>query len=107
MSDQFNKLSPAEHERLAILLEELGEAQQVIGKILRHGYESFNPCGDQGITNRILLEREMGDVVHATDRLFDAGDLDKECVFGHAMRKRERVRRFLHHQPDALGSRVS
>ena len=36
----FNKLSAAEAERLALLLEELGEAQQAIGKILRHGYEN-------------------------------------------------------------------
>ena len=32
-------------ERLALLLEELGEAQQVIGKILRHGYDSRHPDG--------------------------------------------------------------
>ena len=34
----FNELSPAEVERLAILAEEMGEAIQVIGKVLRHGY---------------------------------------------------------------------
>lgn len=38
MDEPFNDLSNAELERLALLLEELGEAQQVIGKILRHGY---------------------------------------------------------------------
>jgi hypothetical protein len=32
-----NELSDAEVERLAILAEEMGEAQQCIGKILRHG----------------------------------------------------------------------
>lgn len=35
MADHFNGLTPAEAERLALLLEELGEAQQAIGKILR------------------------------------------------------------------------
>jgi hypothetical protein len=40
MTVNFNGLAPAETERLALLLEELGEAQQAIGKILRHGYES-------------------------------------------------------------------
>lgn len=39
----FNGLTPAEAERLALLSEELGEAQQAIGKILRHGYDSSNP----------------------------------------------------------------
>ena len=40
----FNQLTPAEAERLALLLEELGEAQQAIGKILRHGYASTHPA---------------------------------------------------------------
>ena len=35
----FNKLSDAETERLAILAEEMGEAQQAIGKIIRHARE--------------------------------------------------------------------
>lgn len=38
MSQPFNQLTNAQAERLHILLEELGEAQQAIGKILRHGY---------------------------------------------------------------------
>lgn len=42
-SQQFNALTPAEAERLFYLLEKLGEAQQAIGKILRHGYESYDP----------------------------------------------------------------
>ena len=37
--DNFNRLSPAEYERLAILAEEMGEAQQALGKIMRHGGE--------------------------------------------------------------------
>ncbi len=59
----FNGLSPAEAERLAYLLEELGEVQQVIGKILRHGYASSHPDG--GPTNRELLAAELGDVIAA------------------------------------------
>jgi hypothetical protein len=54
--DHFNRLTPAEAERLALLLEELGEAQQIIGKILRHGYESYHP-DDPETTNRTLLAR--------------------------------------------------
>lgn len=54
----FNKLTPAETERLAILAEECGETIQVIGKILRHGYESFHPK-DYATTNRTLLENEL------------------------------------------------
>lgn len=96
--EHFNRLSPAEAERLALLLEEMGEAQQIIGKILRHGYESFNPKDDKETPNRKLLEKELGDVRHAMIRLCEAGDLNKEGIHDHADRKRVTVERYLHHQ---------
>ena len=86
----FNELTPAQAERLFYLLEELGEAQQAIGKILRHGYESRDPTkatpvfddngGQTGWrntspTNRELLERELGDVGRAINLLVGAEDL--------------------------------
>ena len=49
----FNQLSDAQLERLYILSEELGEAQQAVGKILRHGYDSKHP--ETGITNKESL----------------------------------------------------
>lgn len=94
-----NELTPAQAELLALLLEEMGEAQQMIGKILRHGYESTHPAGD--ITNRRLLEKELGDVRHSMIRLCEAGDLNKEEIHKHADQKRVTVKRYLHHQPDA------
>lgn len=92
----FNQLTPAEAERLALLLEELGEAQQAIGKILRHGYESRHPDG--GPTNREALEREMGDVYHAMVRMWSTGDLDGNAVTQRADDKARTVGRYLHHQ---------
>jgi len=92
----FNDLTPAEAERLALLLEEMGEAQQIIGKILRHGYESTHPRGDT--TNRRLLENELGDVRHAMIRLCDAGDLNKVEIHKHADLKAKTVLQYLHHQ---------
>lgn len=60
-TQNFNELTPAETERLAILAEEMGETIQVIGKILRHGYDSRNPLeGKTGWTNRANLEKELG-----------------------------------------------
>ena len=102
MSEQFNRLTPAEHERLAVLLEELGEAQQIIGKILRHGYESFNPCGNPDITNRMMLENEIGHVFHAAYRLMDTWDLAGSMVMDHAAVKQKTIRKYLHHQPDSV-----
>ena len=58
----FNELTPAQAERLAILMEECGEVVQIIGKILRHGFESVSPYGHSSETNRQALIRELFDV---------------------------------------------
>lgn len=94
--DHFNGLLPAEAERLALLLEELGEAQQAIGKVLRHGYESRHPDGGQ--TNRESLEREVGDVYVALRMMFNANDIRRGAVATREEIKIESVRRYLHHQ---------
>lgn len=96
MQPHFNRLTPAEAERLALLSEEMGEAIQAIGKILRHGYESKHPEG--GPTNRETLEQELGDVRHCMIRLCESGDLSKAAIHEAADRKAERVGVYLHHQ---------
>lgn len=99
MSEHFNRLTPAEAERLALLLEEMGEVQQVIGKILRHGYESTHPDG--GPTNRRLLETEIGHVEYAIFRMHEAGDMDPLAVLDAVEEKAEKIGRYLHHQTNA------
>jgi len=76
VTNHFNRLTEAEAERLAILIEECGEVTQAACKILRHGYESTNPKAITPIeedpeTNRSALERELGDLLHAARRLSD------------------------------------
>lgn len=99
MSEHFNRLTPQEAERLALLLEEMGEVQQIIGKILRHGYESTHPNG--GPTNRKLLEVEIGHVEHAIFRMHEAGDIDPLAVLDSVDEKAKKIERYLHHQADA------
>ena len=41
----FSRLSAGEVERLAILAEECGEVIQVVGKVLRFGFEPCPPAG--------------------------------------------------------------
>ena len=94
--DHFNRLTPAEAERLAILSEELGEVAQAIGKILRHGYENSHPDG--GPTNREALVRECGDVYHAISRLIGAGDIDGGEMLQRVDYKAKSGAKFLHHQ---------
>jgi NTP pyrophosphatase (non-canonical NTP hydrolase) len=83
---------------IAILLEELGECQQIIGKILRHGLESRHPNG--GPANRELLQSELGDVSFAMRLLCDAGDLDAQEIEAAVAAKKQRVKQYLHHQSD-------
>src|SRR4051812_10611568 len=98
MSEHFNRLTPAEAERRALLAEEMGEAVQSIVKILRHGYESTHPDG--GPTNRQSLEKELGDVHHAMTRLYFADDVDAASVSSHADAKAAKVGKYLHHQQE-------
>jgi NTP pyrophosphatase (non-canonical NTP hydrolase) len=95
VSQHFNGLTPAEAERLALLAEECGEVIQAIGKVLRHGYESRHPNG--GPTNREALEKEIGDVHHATIRMGNAGDISGNAVLRHADDKEKNVAKYLHH----------
>lgn len=92
----FNKLTPAQAERLALLAEECGEVVQAVGKILRHGYRSHHPQF-RDCDNRETLEEEIGDLTAAVRLLSDAGDIVGENVVQHAESKLERVEEFLHH----------
>jgi hypothetical protein len=97
MSEFFNNLSPAELERLAIASEEMGEAQQIIGKILRHGYESYNPNDPSAETNRALLETELGHVMFGIKQLIDARDIIEGHVWDSTDEKAQSVKPYLHH----------
>jgi len=103
-AEHFNGLTPAEAERLALLLEEMGEAQHIIGKVLRHGYTSCSPFDAQGTINRVLLEKEVGDVMAALDLLYAANDLSASKTEESRQRKHKTVRRYLHHQPSGDNS---
>lgn len=96
-----NELSEAQIERLAVLSEELGEAQQCIGKILRHGFDSYNPVIDTG-TNRRSLERELGDVYEAILMLCRSRDLSEAEINHRQAQKRINIQKWLHY-PENLG----
>jgi len=94
----MSDLRPEQVERLALLVEELGEAAQAVGKVLRHGYASFHP--NRRVDNRESLERELGDVLLAA-----AGDISPDDVLAAARVTAESVGQYLHHEqpvPQAL-----
>ncbi len=98
MAQHHNGLSPAELERLALLAEEMAEAIHVIGKILRHGYQSFNPePGECNHSNRKLLTKEVGDVIAAIDILVENDDLKHSELEVTARQKLSRVGKYLHY----------
>ena len=65
---------------LAILAEESGEIVQIVGKVLRFGYESTNPYDTNAVpvTNLDLLHEEVGDVQAAAEFAVERGLLDKK-----------------------------
>ncbi len=92
----FNKLSPAESERLDVLAEECAEVIQAICKIKRHGYESRHPSG--GPSNRTQLEIELGDVRWAMLQLTGGGDIKLNSILEAYRCKCDRPQKYLHHQ---------
>lgn len=95
------RLTKAEDERLSILVEEMGEALQVVGKIKRHGFESWDPTKTAKVTNRRLLEKELGDVKHAVDMLLRAKDVDADNVARRRGARPFKIWPYLHHQTRA------
>jgi NTP pyrophosphatase (non-canonical NTP hydrolase) len=89
----FNKLSDGQAERLAYLLEELGEAQQAIGKILRHGYESCHPDYPEK-NNKDDLEKELSDIWVAIKLMLMSNDIS----FVTKNINKSKLKKYMHHQ---------
>lgn len=98
MEEHFNKLTPAEAERLAKLIEELSEAQQAASQVLLHGYESCHPQHMEGPNNRRRLEMELSDVREATFRMVKELDLDAGNMHLFFQNKKDKKQRYFHHQ---------
>ena len=97
MKTAFNNLTFGEAERLAYLSEELGEAIQAIGKILRHGYNSTNPDSAKFLHNRDQLESDLGDINAALGLMFGYGDINPYKIKSYCSTKSEVITRYLHH----------
>lgn len=94
----FNRLSPAQAERLHFLVEECGEVIQAACKVLRHGYASVNPHEEGGLTNEASLTREIGHVFCAVEMLIGRSDISEDDVKASRKAKAKDVKKYLHHQ---------
>lgn len=90
-------LTRAELERLAILAEECAEVIRVVNKIIRHGYSSHHPADPDKISNRFLLETEIGHVEYIVN-LMKAHDISVENTFAARQKKKSSIKKWLHHQ---------
>lgn len=95
----MNGMTPAQVERHGKLVEEMGEALQILGKIAVHGYESHHPNTPE-VTNRDLLHKELGDVCAAIKLLTDSGDLSEREIYKAAAAKGSVITRYMKHQGD-------
>ena len=96
MSEHFNQLTPAEAERLAMLIEECGEVIQIAGKILRHGYASHHPA-TPNITNRDMLASELTDVDAVLGEMKRSELKDYACTDVSGQRWQNKLH-YAHHQ---------
>lgn len=96
--DRGPSLTAAQRERLYLLIEEAAEVQQIASKALRHGFQSFNPFDKDKVTNRTLIEKELGDLSAAIMLMVENNDIDHIKINKYYEEKRVKVKRFLHHQ---------
>lgn len=94
----FAELHDAEMERLHLLQEECAEVIQAASKILRHGECSCNPLEIDGSTNRQNLEKEIGDVLSAIDRLVKWRQVSRSSIDKRRIHKTISAEKYLHHQ---------
>ncbi len=94
----FNGLSLAEAERLAILAEECGEVIQVVGKVLRHGWNPTDHTTGITYDNRADLETEMGHVRNIERLMIARQDVIHAALVQAAQTKRAKWSVYLHHQ---------
>jgi hypothetical protein len=89
-------LSEADKERLAILIEEAAEVQQIACKILRHGWGSYNPFDEKKTSNRRLLEKEIGDFWFAVELMIGYEDLNRPAINLFMEEKKKKIKEYLH-----------
>jgi hypothetical protein len=101
---QPNTLTPAQTERLAVLQEQLGTAQQAIGTIQRWGFARVDPALGHGtqLTNRKRLETALGGVICVTGLMTKNSDLVKGEIETATKNKTEEIPPSLIHQDETV-----
>jgi NTP pyrophosphatase (non-canonical NTP hydrolase) len=77
-------------ETLVILQEECAEVTQAVSKIIRFGFEELTPLKDTE-TNKIRLEKEIGDLLTMVDILVEQGVLSDSIINKAKIEKRNKL----------------
>ena len=64
-------------DQLLKLMEECGEVVQISLKYIEHGPDSASPFDPERTSNKILLSRELGDILAVLEHLRDSGLIDE------------------------------
>lgn len=89
-------MTPAQYERLVLLIEECSEVQQWACKALRFGMDSSHPHYNN-IPNRRLIEQELGDLQAVIELMAASGDISYAAVSDAKAAKRIRLKQYLTH----------
>lgn len=93
-----NGLTPAQEERLELLIEECSEVIQACTKSLRHGYGSSNPFGNEQTTNKADLQKELGQLLNALQMMVSASDVSLPKITEAKHKKQQTIHNWLHFQ---------
>lgn len=97
-SSHYSDLTYSQMERLHMLSEEAAEVIKASMKVLRHGYQNYNPDDSgNGKINRDDLERELGDLFGIAHHMQRHKDVDATLVGNHSNNKLGKSRPYMHY----------
>ena len=73
-------MTTEELELLGLIQEECAEIIQIISKVRRFGFDSYNPYDSSGKSNHTLTTDEIGDFEALMTLLYDRGTFDPAVV---------------------------
>ncbi len=91
---EYKDVTKLELERLTLLSEECAEVQQVVSKIIRFGFDDFHPKNNNE-PNRLLLTKELGDLMLIIDLLVNNLDLKFDEIEEFKEIKKSKINRYL------------
>ena len=94
-SQAHDDLSPAQVERLVMLVERCGEASVMAGKVLRYGYGGTSPR--TGLPNQVILERKIGSLLAMIDLMARTDDVRLREVRTTRDWASEHMGKWMHH----------